>query len=157
MIVKTKKYKLETGTYIKMGLVNVLKQQWWVVLIAIAIACGYFWIPSWWWIFAAVLAYVLYLLFWVVQFAGVTQMEQNKVMFEKMSYEIDSRQVLMKINTKQGMPINWSMIKSAVINKDAFVLTMSKAQFIHLPFKIFNSDNERKFVETILKRKGYIQ
>lgn len=83
-------------------------------------------------------------------------MEQNKVMFDKLAYEIDSRQVMMKINSKQGMPINWSMIKRAEITKDAFVLVMSKAQFIHLPFKIFNTENERKFVETILKRKGYI-
>ncbi|MFD2035871.1 YcxB family protein [Belliella marina] len=156
MIVKTKKYKLESGTYIKMGLVNVLKEQWWVILIAIAIACGYFWIASWWWISMAILAYVLYLLFWVIQFAGVTQMEQNKVMFEKMSYEIDSRQVMMKLNAKQGMPINWNMIKKVEATKDAFVLTMSKAQFIHLPYKIFNSENDKKFVETILRRKGYL-
>ena len=139
-----------------MGLVNVLKEQWWVVLIAIAIACGYFWIASWWWISMAILAYILYLLFWVIQFAGVTQMEQNKVMFEKMSYEIDSRQILMKLNVKQGMPINWNMIKKVEAKKDAFVLTMSKAQFIHLPYKIFNSENDKKFVETILKRKGYL-
>ncbi len=156
MIVKTKKYKLETGTYIKMGLKNILKEQWWVVLIAVAIACGYFWIPSWWWISMAIVAYLLYILFWVIQFAGVTQMEQNKVMFDKLAYEIDSRQVLLKINSKQGMPINWSMIKRAEITKDAFILVMGKAQFIHLPFKIFNTDNERKFVETILKRKGFI-
>lgn len=156
MIVKTKKYKLESGTYIKMGLVNVLKEQWWVILIAVAIACGYFWIASWWWISMAILAYLLYLLFWVIQFAGVTQMEQNKVMFEKMAYEIDSRQILMKLNTKQGMPINWNMIKKVETTKDAFVLTMSKAQFIHLPYKIFNSENDKKFVETILRRKGYL-
>ena len=111
MIVKTKKYKLESGTYIKMGLVNVLKEQWWVILIAVAIACGYFWIASWWWISMAILAYILYLLFWVIQFAGVTQMEQNKVIFEKMSYEIDSRQILMKLNAQQGMPIKWDLIK----------------------------------------------
>lgn len=156
MIVKTKRYKLETGTYIKMGLTNVLKEQWWVILIAVAIACGYFWIASWWWISMAILAYVLYLLFWVIQFAGVTQMEQNKVMFEKLAYEIDSRQILMKLNAKQGMPINWGMIKRAQITKDAYILTMSKAQFIHLPFKIFNSDNDKRFIETILKRKGLI-
>lgn len=156
MIVKTKKYKLESGTYIKMGLVNVLKEQWWVVLIAVAIACGYFWIASWWWISMAILAYLLYLLFWVIQFAGVTQVEQNKMMFEKMSYEIDSRQILMKLNIKQGMPVNWNMIKKAETTKDAFVLTMSKAQFIHLPFRIFNSENDKKFMETILKRKGYL-
>lgn len=156
MIVKTKKYQLETGTYIKAGLANILREQWWVVLIAIAIACGYFWIPSWWWISMAILAYALYWLFWVIQFAGVTQMEQNKVIFEKMSYEIDSRQILMKLNAKQGMPIKWDMIKKAEVKKDAFVLTMSKAQFIHLPFKIFNSENDKKFVESILKRKNYL-
>lgn len=156
MIVKTKKYQLETGTYIKLGLTNILKEQWWVVLIAIAIGCGYFWIASWWWISMAILAYVLYWLFWVIQFAGVTQMEQNKVIFEKMSYEIDSRQILMKLNVQQGMPIKWDLIKKVDLTKDAYILTMSKAQFIYLPFKIFNTENERKFLEAILRRKGYL-
>jgi hypothetical protein len=157
MIVKTKKYKLETKTYIKLGMKNILKEQWWVILIALAIASGYFFIPSWWWISMALLAYILYLLFWVIQFAGVSQMEQNKVMFDKLSYEIDSRQILMKINPKQGMPVKWDMIKKAQMNKEDFVLIMSKAQFIHLPFRIFNSENERKFMETILRRKGLIK
>jgi len=157
MIVKTKKYQLETGKYIKIGLMNILKEQWWVALIAIAIACGYFWIASWWWISMALLAYILYWVFWLIQFAGVTQMEQNKVIFEKMSYEIDSRQILMKLNTKQGMPIKWDMIKKAEMTKDAFILTMSKAQFIHLPYRILNSENEKKFLETILRRKELIK
>jgi hypothetical protein len=156
MIVKTKKYKLETKTYIKIGMTNILKEQWWVILIALAIASGYFFIASWWWISMALLAYVLYLLFWVIQFAGVSQMEQNKVMFERLSYEIDSRQILMKVNPRQGMPIKWDMIKKAELTKDAFLLTMSKAQFIHLPFRIFNTENEKRFVETILRRKGFL-
>jgi len=156
MIVKTKKYKLETKTYNKLGMINILKEQRWVVLIALAIASGYFFIASWWWISMAILAYVLYLLFWVIQFAGVSQMEQNKVMFEKLSYEIDSRQILMKVNPKQGMPIKWDLIKKAELTQDAFLLTMSKAQFIHLPFRIFNTENEKKFVETILRRKGFL-
>jgi len=157
MIVKTKKYQLETGTYIKMGLVHILKEQWWVILIALAIMCGYFWIPSIWWIIGALIAYGLYVLFWAIQFTGVTQMEQNKTIFEKLSYEIDSRQILMKINTRQGMPIQWNMIKKVELKKDAYVLYLSKAQFIHLPFRIFNSDNERKFMETILKRKELLK
>jgi hypothetical protein len=156
MIIKTKKYQLATSTYIKLGLTNILKEQWWVVLIAIALACGYFWIASWWWISMAILAYALYWLFWVIQFAGVTQMEQNKVIFEKMSYEIDSRQILMKLNVQQGMPIKWDMIKKVDVTKEAYILTMSKAQFIYLPFKIFNTENERKFLEAILRRKGFL-
>lgn len=140
-----------------MGLKNVLKEQWWVILIALAICLGYFWIASIWWFIGALIAYGLYVLFWTIQFAGVTQMEQNKTIFERLSYEIDSRQILMKVNPKQGMPIQWNLIKRAEISKDSFILYLSKAQFIHLPFRIFNSDNERKFMETILKRKELIK
>ena len=154
MIVKTKKYKLETGTYIKIGLLNVLKEQWWVLLIYLAICAMYFVIPSWWWVIGASIALVLYFLFWLIQFAGIPQLEQNKVLFEKLGYEIDSRQILVKVSSKQGMPITWDMIKRASVGKDNFVLVVSKAQLIHLPFRIFNNENQVKFVETILKRKG---
>ncbi len=157
MIVKTKKYKLESGTYIKLALKNVLKQQWWVFLLAAAICAGYFWIPNMWWFIGTAIALVLYLLFWLIQFAGVTQMDQTKMLFEKLSYEINSQQVLIKLNTKQGMPLKWDQIKRASVGKNAISLVVNKAQIIHLPFKIFNSDNERKFVESILKRKGLIK
>ena len=157
MIVKTKKYKLETGTYIKIGLMNIIKEQWWVGLIYLAICAMYFVIPSWWWIIGATIALVLYVLFWIIQFAGIPQLEQNKVLFEKLGYEIDSRQILVKVSSKQGMPITWDMIKRAAIGKNDFTLVVSKAQIIHLPFRIFNNDNQVKFVETILKRKGLIK
>jgi hypothetical protein len=157
MIVKTKKYKLETGTYIKLGLQNILKEQWWVALIYLAICAMYLVIPSWWWIIGATIGLVLYVLFWVIQFAGIPQLEQNKVLFEKLGYEIDSRQILVKVSTKQGMPITWDMVKRAFVSKSHFVLVVSKAQLIHLPFRIFNNENQVKFVETILKRKGLVR
>jgi len=157
MIVKTKKYKLESGTYIKLALKNVLKQQWWVFLIAIAICCGYFWIANPWWFIGTGIALVLYLLFWLIQFAGVTQMEQTKMLFDKLSYEITSQQVLIKLNTKQGMPLKWDQIKRGSVGKKHLLLVVNKAQLIHLPFKIFKSDNERKFVESIMKRKGLVK
>ena len=157
MIVKTKKYKLETGTYIKMGLSNVLREQWWVALIYLAICAMYFVIPSHWWITGATIALVLYVLFWVIQFAGIPQLEQNKVLFEKLGYEIDSRQIMVKVSSKQGMPITWDMIKKATVAKDYILLVVSKAQLIHLPHRIFNNENQIKFVETILKRKGLVK
>jgi hypothetical protein len=157
MIVKTKKYTLEKGTYIKLAMLNIVKEQWWVFLIAIAIACGAFFIWSWWWIIGAAIALTLYFLFWLIQFAGVTQLEQNKILFERLSYEINSQQVLIKVNPKQGMPLKWEMIKKAQIGKDYFLLIVSKAQMVHLPFRIFNTENEKKFVETILRRKGYVK
>ncbi|MBS1488107.1 MAG: YcxB family protein [Bacteroidetes bacterium] len=157
MIVKTKNYRLEKKVYIRTAFVSVLKQQWWVSLIVLAIGSGYFWIASWWWIFGAVLGASLYLLFWWVQFYGVTQLEQGKMLFERFSYEINSQQILMKINAREGMPMKWDQIKRAHTGKDYFVLFLSKAQLIYWPHKIFNTDNERKFVASILKTKGLIK
>lgn len=156
MIIKTKKYQLKKNTYIKMGLKNIVIEQWWVGTIYLAIISGYFFIASHWWITGATIALMLYFLFWLIQFAGVTQMEQGKMLFEKLSYEIDSRQILIKLNTKQGMPVKWEMVKKGVMTKDHFLLTMNKAQVIYLPFKIFNSEAHIKWMETILSRKGYI-
>jgi hypothetical protein len=96
-------------------------------------------------------------LFWLIQFAGVTQMEQTKMLFEKLAYEITSQQILIKLNTKQGMPLKWEQIKRASLSKDGMLLVVNKAQLIYWPHRIFNSDNERKFVETVLKRKGLIK
>ena len=157
MIVKTKKYKLETGTYVKEALINVLQKQWWVSLIVIALCSGYFFIPNFWWFWGTAIAVVLYFLFWIIQFVGVTQLEQSKILFEKLSYEISSAQVMIKLTSKQGMPIKWDQIKTAKVNKSRIVLVVNTAQMIYLPFKVFKTENERKFVETILKRKGYLK
>ena len=140
-----------------MALASVLKQQWWTIPIAVAICLLYLWIPSLWWIITGVLAYGLYVLFWLIQFYGVTQLDQGKMLFERFSYEINSQQILMKINARAGMPLKWDQIKRAKTGKDYYLLFVNKAQLIHLPFKIFNTENERKFVGSILKTKGLIK
>ncbi len=157
MIVKTKRYQLTNNTYIKIGMMNILREQWWVFLIALAISSMIFVIHSHWWWIGSLIALILYGLFWLIQFAGVSQLDQNKVMFEKFIYEITSQQILMKLNVKQGMPVKWETIKRASKTKKAFLLIISKAQFIYLPLKVFNSENDIKFLESILKRKGYIK
>ncbi|MFM9840274.1 MAG: YcxB family protein [Cyclobacteriaceae bacterium] len=157
MIVKTKNYRLEKKAYIRMALKNILRKQWWVGLIVVAICLFYFLVPSIWWFIGAFVGAGLYLLFWWIQFYGVTQLEQGKMLFERFSYEITSQQIVMKINPREGMPMKWDQIKSAEMTKDAFVLFVNKAQLIHLPFKIFNTDNERKFVNSILKTKGLLK
>tara|TARA_B110000014_G_scaffold62211_1_gene42168 strand:+ start:2360 stop:2839 length:480 start_codon:yes stop_codon:yes gene_type:complete len=156
MIVKTKKFQIKKGMYIKKGFLNLLKDQWWISLIFILISSmNYIWIPSYWWMIGATIALTLYLLFWLIQFVGLTQVEQGKYIFERLSYEISSNQILMKINNKQGMPIKWEAIKKVRIQKDCFLFKLNKVQFIIFPFKVFNSDNEIRFVKSILSRKGY--
>ncbi|MBX2965003.1 MAG: YcxB family protein [Cyclobacteriaceae bacterium] len=158
MVVKTKNYKLEKKTYIRLALKNILKQQGWIALLGALLICsGYIWFPSIWWFISALIGLGLYLLFWWIQFYGVTQLEQGKMLFEKFSYEISSQQILMKINPREGMPMKWDQIKKATIGKDYFVLFVNKAQMIYLPFRIFNTENERKFLTSVLKTKGYVK
>lgn len=160
MIVKTKNYKLDKKTYIRLALQNVLKRQGWMAAVGAVILCLGYAIPgaqSIWWFIAAFAGVGLYLLFWWIQFYGVTQLEQGKMLFEKFSYEISSQQVVMKINPREGMPLKWDQIKRAEAGKDFFVLYINKAQLIYLPFKIFNTDNERKFLASVLRNKGLVK
>ena len=158
MIVKTKNYKLDKKTYIGLALKNVLKRQGWIAVSAAVLICLMsIFAPSIWWFIAAFVGLGLYILFWYIQFYGVTQLEQGKMLFVKFSYEITSQQIIMKINAREGMPLKWDQISRAEARKDDFVLFVNKAQLIHLPFKIFNTDNERKFVASILRNKGFIK
>ena len=160
MIVKTKNYKLKKKTYIQLALKSVLKKQGWIAALVAFLLCLGYAIPgaqTIWWFICAFIGLGLYLLFWWIQFYGVTQLEQGRMLFEKFSYEISSQQILMKINPREGMPMKWDQIKSAAIGKDFYVLYVNKAQLIYLPFKIFNTENERKFVSSILKSKGLVK
>jgi hypothetical protein len=158
MIVKTKNYKLEKKTYINLALRSILKKQGWIAGAATIVIClGAVFIWSIWWFIGAFIALGLYLLFWWIQFYGVTQLDQGKMLFEKFSYEISSQQILMKINPREGMPLKWDQIQSAQIGKDFIALFVNKAQIIYWPFKIFNTENERKFVTSILKTKGLVK
>jgi YcxB-like protein len=148
---------MEKSTYRRLALRNILQEQWWAGLIAVSICLGFIWIPTFWWFIAALVGAGLFILFWFIQFYGVTQLDQGKMLFERFSYEISSQQILMKINAREGMPIKWDQIKRAKLGEDYFLLIINKAQLIHLPFKIFNSENERKFLMSILKTKGLLK
>tara|TARA_B100000029_G_scaffold117487_1_gene110645 strand:- start:2324 stop:2797 length:474 start_codon:yes stop_codon:yes gene_type:complete len=157
MIVRTKKFQMEKGQYIRKGFYNLLLEQWWVILIYLLVCSMNFYIPSIWWIIGSSIALILYVLFWLIQFFGVTQVEQSSYMFERLSYEISSNQIMMKINNKQGMPIKWDTVKKVKIQKDCFLFKLNIVQFIIFPYKVFNNENEIRFIKSILNRKGYVK
>lgn len=157
MIIQTRKYKLPHRTYIRLGLQNILQEQWWIIAIALSIASLTFVFHKVWIIVLVVIALILYSLFWFIQFYGTTQLEQNQLIFERLSYEINSKQILMQVDTKRGMPIPWDKIKKVRLGKDYFLLILTKTHLIHLPYRIFNSPGEIKFLETILKRKKLVK
>tara|TARA_B100000686_G_scaffold176739_1_gene183757 strand:+ start:93 stop:566 length:474 start_codon:yes stop_codon:yes gene_type:complete len=157
MIVRTKKFQMGKGQYIRKGFFNLLSEQWWVIFIYLLLCSMNFYIPSIWWIVGSSTALILYVLFWLIQFFGVTQVEQSSYMFERLSYEISSNQIMMKINNKQGMPIKWDTVKKVKIQKDCFLFKLNIVQFIIFPYKVFNNENEIRFIKSILNRKGYVK
>lgn len=159
MIAKTKKFQMDPNDYILLATKNLISEQWWYIFGPITLGCLSFIWPggAGWFITFAILIPILYLLFWMAQFAGVTKMEQSKMMFDKLSYEIDSRQILMKLNPKMGSQIPWETITKAKKGKDYFLLVAGKAQFIKLPFDVFQNANMVQFTESILRRKELLK
>lgn len=184
MIVKTKKYALDQKTYINIALRQWVKDNWkWgfvplaLILLNVVLSLTNIY-PNYWIYIVVVLLTILYVLFWAVQITGIAQMEQSKALFQKYVYEIDSRQILMRINAKEGGILKWSQINGVFKDKDAYILFLdnaeamsnvkaswiaktvtkglAKAQFLYLPYSIFTSENDLRFTDALLKRKGLL-
>lgn len=162
MLIKTKKYELTPKVYRRVGMKYIFRKQWWlpvsifigiIVLNIVINALGY---KNWWIYLLAPLGAWLWYVFWWIQYTGIPQLPQNKVMFEKYSYEISSQNILMKKTPQEAMMFKWDLIKEAHKDKEAITLVISKGQFLHFPFKVFNSENEIKFFELILSRKNLL-
>jgi hypothetical protein len=175
--IRTKKYQLEKNTFTGIALAKVWRRDWWMALIPLVLLL----LPavfnfSWWWVVAAVLVTLIFVLLRSAQVMGVTQMEQGNPLFEKLSYEIDQRQILLKRNEREGMTLTWDMIGSAERKGASYLLwlkppteaqlpggwrgwlakTFQAPVFVMLPFRIFNSPNDIKLLESLLRRKNLI-
>ena len=158
MVVKTKKFKLETNTFIKLGIFSVIRDLWWVWFIPLAILLLpiFNWNFVWWTVPVAIVLVAVYLLFWGAQFVGVTQMEQFKPFFQKIIYEFDTQKIVLKMGKDQPMALKWEAIKKAEKKKKHYMLTLSRAQFFYLPFEVFRNENEARIFEKILQRKNLL-
>ncbi len=162
LAIKTKKYALDKNKFITLNMSQMVKNQWYwgfvpLGLIAVNAVLNITGIYHNYWIYVLTLIGAIgYVAFWAIQFTGVTQLDQYKQLFEKYRYEIDSRQILMKITDEQGGVIKWDMIKTARKEKEAYVLDLGQYQFIYLPFSIFSNDNDKKLMDKILRDKGFI-
>jgi hypothetical protein len=160
LAIKTKKYGLEKNKYVGLCMRQLFSNQWkWAFIPLVLVGVNVFLNLSgtyknyWIYIFLAI-GVIGYILFWLIQFTGITQLAQYKQLFDKYRYEIDSRQIFMKISEKEGGMLKWDMILSAYKDKQAYILEMGKYQFLYLPFSIF-SDNDRKLMDKIMRDKGF--
>jgi hypothetical protein len=157
MEIQTKKYQLDTQLYLKISLLKVNKKWWWAWFVPVGIF-GIFALASmyWWGLGVAVTVIILYWVFWLVQFVGITQHQQTKMFFDKYFYIINSKQILMMQTKEKGMPIAWEMVKSVQKESDAYILELSIAQFLYLPFSLFKTDQDLRVMDMFLVRKNLL-
>lgn len=157
MKIQTKKYQLDTQLYLRISLLNVNRKWWWAWLVPAAVFIVFALADMiWWGLGVAVTLIILYWLFWAVQFIGVTQHANSKLFFDKYFYIIDAKQILMMQTPEKGMPIAWDMIKSAKKENDAYLLEISIAQFLHMPFSIFKTEQDLRVMDMFLVRKNLL-
>jgi YcxB-like protein len=162
MIVKTKKFGLDKKLYVKKAFGMQFKniRIWLLIPIGVAILgvalhfTGTY--KNWWILVTAIIGAALFILFWYAQFYAAANMDQNKQMFDKFSYEIDSSKIMVKINAKEGGLIKWDTITSAEQDDKGFFLHIARGQFLHFANNVFNSEHDFKLFESILKRKNLI-
>ncbi len=177
LAIRTKKYQLDKNLYTKKALAQVWSKDWWYALIPLAL----FLLPavfsfSWWWVAIAIIVTIIFVLLRSAQVMSVTQVEQGSPLFEKLTYEIDQRQILLKRNEREGMTMTWDMIQRVQKTDDAYMLwlqppndaqmpggwkgwlarTFQVPVFIHMPYRIFNGVNDQKLLENIMRRKNLL-
>ncbi|SDY22536.1 hypothetical protein [Hymenobacter psychrophilus] len=178
MAIRTKKHQLDTNTYTSIAMGRVWRREWWYALIPFAVGLlpAIIW-HSWWWLALSVGLTLLYVLFRSAQVTGVTQVEQSKPLFEKMTYEFDNKQIVLRRNEKEGMRLTWDMIGEVKREPAGYLLLLKSPElppevkgfkrwmartfdapiFVEVPDRIFNSGNDQKLFEAMLRRKSLLQ
>lgn len=177
MAIRTKKHQLDTNTYTSIAMGRVWRREWWYALIPFAVGLlpAIIW-HSWWWLALSVALTLLYVLFRSAQVTGVTQVEQSKPLFEKMSYEFDNKQIVLRRSEKEGMRLTWDMIGEVKREPAGYLLLLKSPElpeevkgfkrwmartfdapiFVEVPDRIFNSGNDQKLFEAMLRRKSLL-
>lgn len=178
--IRTKKTQLTAERYTEIALRRLWKKQWWVLaaLAGLGGVLALVW-PSWWVLAIVLTLGLLHVLFWGAQVTGVTKLEQTKILFERVFYEINAQNFLLKKNDREGAQLKWELFERAERLPDAFVLTLSSTpppgappatrlqrtltwlgagelQFLVLPFGIFLKPADLKLMEATLRRKNLL-
>jgi hypothetical protein len=157
MIVKTKKYTVTPKDYLRIAMKHRLKTDWFVYAIASALMCLTLVVHTIWFIIGALIGVGLYFLFWLVQYYGIRYLEQAQLLFVPATYELSGKQILIKVSSNKGMPIDWKSVKKVFYNNEHFLIIISKAHLIYLPHKVFYSEHDVKFFKFLLTNKGFLK
>lgn len=177
LAIVTKKTQFDTNAYTKLAMAEVWRKDWVYALVPFALGLlPAIFVHSWWWLGLSFLLTLAFVLLRSAQVTGITQMEQSKPLFERMSFEMDQKQLLLRVSKEKAMQLTWDMIGKVRRDDDAYLLylkpgdppadtagwrlwiarTFDVPVFLHLPQRVFNSDNDRKLFEALLRRKNLL-
>lgn len=178
--IRTKKYQLTPELYTQMALKRLWHKQWWVLVALAGFGAALALVWHSWWVLTIVLTLaLLHVLFWGAQVAGVTKLEQTKVLFERVFYEISAQRFLLKKNDREGAEMKWDFFDRVERTPTGFVFSFNprppagapqpsafqrvmqrlgagELQFLYLPFDIFLKPADLKLMEATLRRKGLL-
>lgn len=156
----TKKTQMEVKQYIQLGMKKVIRKFWYAFLVPPAIIIpGFIWTGALvWLIVGALLVTILYFLFWYVQFYGLSIAPQGKALFERQLFAITPDFVgMMKSETDpQGMMIPWDKVTQVDRTDKEYVLHLTLAHMVIIPFEVFKSQQDQNFTEAILRRRNLL-
>ena len=81
---------------------------------------------------------------------------QGKMLFEKVFYLFDNQGIKVMVKENEGMDLKFEMIKSIKRSDKAFTLFLTPVQFFIVPFSVFQSENDFKLAEAMMRRKKMI-
>ena len=157
MRISTGYYRFPEGLYIRVGFFNALREQWYISFVLFFLIGLSIYFRDSICIVICCIIEVLYLLFWVVQFYGITKLPQMKIMFQRIFFEFNDDQILMHVDTRSAAQIKWGMIKSCRKMKDCYFFFITKANILYVPFKAFKSKSDLNLFEVLLKVKNVIK
>lgn len=158
--IMTKKTQMEVKQFVTLGMKKVIKKYWWAFLVPPAIIMpGFIWTGALIWLIAgALLVTGLYLAFWYLQFYGLSMHPQGKMLFEKQLYAITHEYlgIMKKETDPQGAMIPWTQVQLVEKTPTAYVVHVTLAQIMILPYDIFQSQQDLNFTEAIMRKHGLL-
>ena len=156
----TKKTQMDVKQYIQLGMKKVIRKFWFAFLVPPALLLPAIIWPGAlvWLIVTALVVTILYFVFWYVQFYGLSIAPQGKALFERQLYAITPEYLgMMKSETDpQGMMIPWDKIELVERTDKEFVMHLTLAHMLIIPFDIFKSQQDQNFAEAIMRRRNLL-
>jgi len=150
MDIKTNDFALDEGEYFNLLFVNNIKSRWWFFAVLIA-AVFYFKNP-----FLLILAGV-YLGLAAMEIAFSLGSEENKPLFKQKFCKITEEAVIVYFKDGDLQKIRWENIAKAVRGKSYYRLHLTRKNYIHLPFKAFGFEEDRKNFDAFLVQKELLR